>query len=91
MSHYSKSNGNNMRVMCVRIFDNPHPETAGRPEPFVGEICTVVDHVPVSDKMYYELSGRFHSDSLFRSDYFAPLSNIDELELVNEKELTAQL
>lgn len=50
-----------------------------------GEVYTVTDTWPYEGKLFYELAER-PPECVYLSTRFIPLSNIDELELVNEKE-----
>jgi len=76
-----------MKTICIK--ENWRDETGydSKPEenPFVGEECLVIGSEVRWDKTFYQLGGRFDHTHRFISTHFAPLSNLDERQLVNEK------
>lgn len=75
-----------MKVICVFIegeFEDGCPHTS------VGDIFTVKNTHLIHNEYYYEFEEI--KDFAFKSKCFSPLSDIDETELVNEKECITQL
>lgn len=82
-----------MKVMCIKdgSWINARTHNPTECKPSYGEICTVTESFRHEGKLYYSL----HEHPLsfdgkirrFLSTNFIPCSDIDELELVNEKEI----
>jgi hypothetical protein len=74
-----------MKVMCIREPETICPYTMVPPLVKVGEIYNpVATEENISGVMCYELAE--HKHFLYATCLFAPLSNIDETQLVNKKE-----
>lgn len=73
-----------MKVMCIAECPElaKHDECEYKIQ--VGEIYTVVDEEISCNERWYELS--HHIGVVYLARLFAPLSDIDETELVNNKE-----
>lgn len=71
-----------MKVMCISNEWIPSASAALLPTPMFGDIDEVTDSVCYFGGEYYELQ-RF-PDSLFHVKMFAPLSDLDETNLVSE-------
>jgi hypothetical protein len=75
-----------MKVLCISPIVSTDKGYEKAPRPEVGDIDAVIETIQVfNGSIYYSLE-RFGKDLGYRSDHFAPLSDIDETELVNEKE-----
>jgi len=85
-----------MKVLCIKEpLHNIARESRGSltraiPTPVIGNEYTVVDKIEVDDVSYYELA-EFppEGDNCFYYwvNWFAPLSDIDEAELINKNEM----
>jgi hypothetical protein len=75
-----------MRVICIG-YPNNRCRNSGRvvevPKDF--EVYTVLQ-TKKRDGLYFYILQEMPHDVGYESSYFIPLSNIDELELVNKKE-----
>ena len=77
-----------MKVICIKSFIDckKSPTLIGNPMmPEVGSTYTVIDHKVINGTHCYRLAEC--PDYGYNSRHFAPCSDIDETELVNEKEL----
>lgn len=72
-----------MKVICIDNTTGPDSELPV--DLIMGKIYTVVDSRNHRNILWYELEGRPHSE--YSSDGFAPLSDIDEMEILNKQEL----
>lgn len=74
-----------MKVLCLNERFNQSHGSQGHPHPYIGDIDEVIYRFQFEGRWYLELK-RFEGDA-FTETSFSPLSDIDELELVNEKQL----
>ena len=76
-----------MKVICVKKFETNICQNSERivPVPQVGDIDRVAKVRVFKKRPTYILEG-YPKDAGYETDHFAKLSNIDELELVNERE-----
>lgn len=74
-----------MRVLCIN--DNWIKEVENMPSPKFGDEDDVTGLIRQNGAEYYQLGNRFYHKSGFLSSHFIPLSEIDEMQLVEEKEL----
>lgn len=80
-----------MKVMCISHQNyNPGLSDPNLPKPEIGEVCTVIgEHMAYDIVACYELEEYQHWCSLIRIGYdkrnFAPLTGVDETELVTEE------
>lgn len=70
-----------MNVICVKPFNAP--ESKDKPKPEVGDKDIVVGERKEYGKIYYRLQ-RFEG-VVYKAEHFAPLSGLDETELVTEE------
>lgn len=73
-----------MRVMCINdqwILDNTI--LRGYPSPKYGEICEVLNVMKLYDKDFYHLSE--YDECIFAAENFVPLSDIDEVEIYEDR------
>ncbi len=80
-----------MKVMCISSTDGGYPPSEN--DPAIGDICTVISECVGYDAMgnpeeCYILAGYGSENDCYYQRDFAPLSNIDERELVNELKQT---
>ena len=82
-----------MRVLCVKGINKGDDNYEEKRQPagkydeiYEGETYTVVNELKKDEIVFYYLAERRH-DATYWSGCFIPLSNIDETELVNEREL----
>jgi hypothetical protein len=75
---------NDMKVICI----DDVWETIGvcGPAPVFGEIVTVFESISDETGDWYKLE-EYDPNEVFGQEGFAPLSDIDEIELVKEREL----
>ena len=81
-----------MKVMCVKAgawngacIKECKPHIA----PSFGEICTVVGREVTGSVTYYNLEEYGGLENFWNSNHFIPLSDIDELELIEQRLCTA--
>lgn len=72
-----------MRVMCINDKWKKHKAVIHNQHPVFGEVYTVVSTIEIYGISYYELE-EMPPDTVFITDHFSPLSNIDERELIVE-------
>lgn len=76
------------KVMCVGNVNQvrlPKEVNKKLPYPSIGELCSVTGKVSAFGATYYTLED--YGTVKYLSTYFAVIPEIDEMELVNEKEL----
>jgi hypothetical protein len=81
-----------MKVMCIsEDFYNHFIESKPPIHPKIGEVLTVLGDSPLDADFYiieeYPSNGIFARNATWRKCNFAPISDIDETELVKEREL----
>jgi len=81
-----------MQVICISTKDHPECDRQwDLTDPQVGDICQVVETVYLYAGMRkclcYILKGYHEDENGYQTENFAVISSIDELELVNEKEV----
>lgn len=67
-----------MNLICISDKWTRLPKCKHYPCPFVGEECEAISSHNIGGELYYQLAGRFHTNSVFHYSMFALVSDIDE-------------
>jgi hypothetical protein len=75
-----------MKVMCITEDWITIRGTGDEPRPKFGDIDEVIGDFVHNGEQYYYLA-RFGKEHVYGKRHFAPISEIDEMEMIREKEM----